>query len=327
MPDTAAAIRFFRWDDLPRLVEITNHSADIDHADERYTPETLREELEGFSQPERDCLVAVDAAGCPLGYAYVEWRDDPGRVWGYGWGSVHPDHRRRGIGVRLVQAADAHFARRAAALEVGERAVFIQRFIGSTNAGELAIVHQQGYAALRSSYRMQIALDRPFPPAALPDGFALRPFEVERHGRAVYQADTAAFLDSPSRSEPVPYEEWHARQIETKVFDPALWLVAWVGDEVAGFCYSAPWGEDQPDLGWIAQLGVLPGWRRHGLGSALLRQSIHLLQQRGFERVALAVRADNPRALAIYERAGMSIYSHFIHYRRVLRGDASRIVS
>jgi ribosomal protein S18 acetylase RimI-like enzyme len=41
----------------------------------------------------------------------------------------------------------------------------------------------------------------------------------------------------------------------------------------------------------------------------------------------LGVRADKPSALALYERAGMEIYTQFVHYRKVFRGDPQTIES
>ncbi|MFN8538009.1 MAG: GNAT family N-acetyltransferase [Thermomicrobiales bacterium] len=53
--------------------------------------------------------------------------------------------------------------------------------------------------------------------------------------------------------------------------DPALWFLAWDGDEVAGVAlnYVAP----ATGIGWVDHLGVRRLWRRTGLGMALLRHS------------------------------------------------------
>ncbi|MBN1964348.1 MAG: GNAT family N-acetyltransferase [Anaerolineae bacterium] len=327
MDDNTVILRPFRWDDLPALVDVTDAAADADQEQERFTVETLREELTLENDPEADCVVAVTPAGKIVGYAYVEFQDDADRVWGYGWGAVHPDRRRQGIGTRLVSAADARFAERLDAEAHDDRPAFIQRFLNAANPGVFALAQAQGYTKLRASYRMGIALDRPVDPGPLPDGFVLRPFDPDRHAQAVFEVDQAAFLDGGGQTIRMDYDDWHAHYIATPKFIIPLWLIAWTGDAIAGVCISQPWGEDDPALGWISRLGVLQQYRGRGLGESLLRHGFQALQQQGFVRAALGVRADSPAALHLYQRVGMQVYSHYVHYRKVLRGRAEDIQS
>ena len=53
------------------------------------------------------------------------------------------------------------------------------------------------------------------------------------------------------------------------------------------------------DLAWVATIGVLPEYRRGGIGSALLRASEEHLT---VGRLRLSVRASNQAALALYRR-------------------------
>ncbi|MBN1200485.1 MAG: GNAT family N-acetyltransferase [Anaerolineae bacterium] len=328
MEQTRIELRPFTWEDLSGLVALINAAGEVDGTDERYTEETLREEIEAFADPLLDCTLAVTADERIVGYAFCERRDDEQRVWGYGWGTVRPDFRRQGIGTRLLRAADSRFASWVEhEVEVGDRAVFIQRFINRAVAGEIALAQAEGYDYLRSSYRMSIDLRQSCEPPVLPEGFDLRPFVAERDALAVYTADRDAFLDGGGLDRFPPFEQWCETHIRRPAFDPALWLVAVVGDRVAGVCFSAPWGADHPELAWITHLAVSRAFRGRGLGSALLRGSFYACQRAGFERAALGVRADNPGALAIYERVGMTIYSTFDHYRTVLHGDPAQIRS
>ena len=54
-------------------------------------------------------------------------------------------------------------------------------------------------------------------------------------------------------------------------------------------------------MGWIATIGVLPGYQRRGLGEALLAACESVLNQ---PRVRLTVRASNESALALYHKVG-----------------------
>jgi ribosomal protein S18 acetylase RimI-like enzyme len=66
--------------------------------------------------------------------------------------------------------------------------------------------------------------------------------------------------------------------------------------------------DHEPGLGWIRILGVLPEYRRRGLGQALLRHSFGEFARRGANAVGLGVDAENPTgAVRVYERAGMRV--------------------
>jgi ribosomal protein S18 acetylase RimI-like enzyme len=65
-------------------------------------------------------------------------------------------------------------------------------------------------------------------------------------------------------------------------------------------------------------MGVLPAWRGQGLGRRLLQACIDKAQARGITRVELEARADNARAIALYERLG---FRHEAVKRKALRFD------
>ena len=64
-------------------------------------------------------------------------------------------------------------------------------------------------------------------------------------------------------------------------------------------------------LGWITTIGVLPEFRQHGIGKALLDACE---QQAGFPRVRLCVRKSNQPAIHMYERAGYQLVDIWPHY-------------
>ena len=89
-----------------------------------------------------------------------------------------------------------------------------------------------------------------------------------------------AFAADPFHAElsPAAFRESYLRG---RGFDPALWWLAWDGDELVGFMLAFP--EHAGDrVGWLETLAVRPRWRRHGLGEALMRAAILELHTRGF---------------------------------------------
>jgi mycothiol synthase len=102
-------------------------------------------------------------------------------------------------------------------------------------------------------------------------------------------------------------------------FDPSLWFLAVERDEVAGVCLCRPEEDGDPNLGWVSVLGVRPGWRRRGLGLALLQQSFAEFARRGRRGVGLGVDAENTTgAVRLYRRAGMRIVRRSDIYEKEL---------
>ena len=61
------------------------------------------------------------------------------------------------------------------------------------------------------------------------------------------------------------------------------------------------------DMHYLAHLAVLPEMRGHGIGRALIDQLIGTAREAGRRRIVLDVAASNPRAEALYLRAGFKI--------------------
>ena len=166
------------------------------------------------------------------------------------------------------------------------------------------VAEARGYGTSRHSFRMEIALDGPPAPAALPAGIELRPYRDDDL-EVLLAALNEAFADDPFWQEATP-SSLREFYLAERGFDPSLWLLAWDGPELAGFALDYPEHGSDTGLGWVHTLGVRPAWRRRGLGEALLRASFAELYARGLRRVGLGVDAQNPTgALRLYERAGM----------------------
>lgn len=97
-------------------------------------------------------------------------------------------------------------------------------------------------------------------------------------------------------------DRWTARTYWSELgqLDTRHYVVAVEGDQVqgyAGFC-------DYPDEGFVQTIAVARHAQSNGLGALLLQELLDEAARRRQPRVLLEVRADNARAIALYERFG-----------------------
>ena len=70
------------------------------------------------------------------------------------------------------------------------------------------------------------------------------------------------------------------------------------------FCATIQGLQHSPDAGGIQNVAVLPGFRRQGLGEALVRKALYGFWQNSIRKVVLHVTADNHTAVQLYLRLG-----------------------
>jgi GNAT superfamily N-acetyltransferase len=100
--------------------------------------------------------------------------------------------------------------------------------------------------------------------------------------------------------------------------DQGVLFFAWLGTNPAGAVYlwleeaeEQPIQQHLPDVALLTHLQVHPELRRLGVGKALVDAvEQHLIGKGGHERVALAVRTDNPAAARLYDRLGYQDWGH-----------------
>ena len=83
----------------------------------------------------------------------------------------------------------------------------------------------------------------------------------------------------------------------------SLLFVATNADQVIG---SAMAGYDG-HRGWLYAVAVLPGFRRRGVGKALVRHAVDALRAMGCPKVNLQVRASNAAVVEFYESLGFGV--------------------
>jgi ribosomal protein S18 acetylase RimI-like enzyme len=185
------------------------------------------------------------------------------------------------------------------------------------------LLTDHGFEYLRSYYVMRRSFNGAVEASPLPDGFRLMSYAERPDLRLFVELEAASFKDHFGWID-TPIDEDIARwrhYIETAPdFDPNYWWVAMYGDEPAGMIMTQLESSIGEGVAWVNSLGVKREYRKRGLASALLEQAFAAHQKRGAAAIALGVDASSlTNAVALYERAGMSIYSQRDSYEKILR--------
>jgi mycothiol synthase len=293
-----------REDEFDAMLEVLNAGGRSAYGEDEMSAAELRTWLSSAKvDTERDIRV-VDLEGRLVGYADVDpIGSDPVRWWTAV--KAHPEADIDAVVGELLQWAE-------------ERAGhgLLRVWNPSEVKGMGAAFERCGLLPIRHSFRMAIDLDGEPEPPAWPEGISVRTFR-DGEGPVVYEVFRETWLDTLEPEEE-PYEEWAHWTVEREDFDPTLWFLACQGEEIAGFSLCRP-SETRSDSGIVNLLGVRRGWRRRGLGEALLRHSFREFHRRGFPRVVLGVDADSPNgATRLYERVGMHVARRVDFYEKEL---------
>lgn len=281
-----------------------------------WTEADLREDWERLDL-ERDAWL-VEHEGRLAGVAHLLDRKG-GRFIGDAY--VHPELTGRGVGSLLLEVLEGRARELRAEWPAGERIVLqLAHLVGDERAP--ALFRGRGFERARSFFRMVVDVAGEHEAPEWPHGVELRAFDVELHGRELHAAQEEAFAHEWGHVAR-PYDEWRERAFDRPGIDPSLVPVVWAGDQIVAF--SLNYAKRNGDWGWIGTLGVREGWRRRGLGLALLRESFRRFRDTGETTVALGVDTENPTgATRLYERAGMQVLWQADVWEKELRSAAAR---
>jgi mycothiol synthase len=307
--------------DLPAMVRLISDVNAFDKVDWYPTVENLANEWSPsmMFDPLRDVRI-IDGADGIAAASRMGWREREGKVvhrievW------VHPDHRRQGLGRRLLAWSEDRA--RASIVEGSGGSTSVPHVFGANTADHVAagvaFAEASGYLAVRFHYKMRRELAGPIPDLPLPEGLEIRPVLPEHH-RAIFEADHEAFLDHWDAAETT--EADFVRWFAEPDLDTSLWQVAWDGDEIAGLVINGIYPHENErtgiDVGWLDSVATRRPWRRRGLAAALIARSLVVLRARGMAMAALGVDAESPTgALRLYERFDFRRQHAWIFYRK-----------
>jgi mycothiol synthase len=333
LPDLPGYIfRFARRDDLPAIHQML---VCVSAADRTTFVDTLGDMLNQFidpwSDPEKNYLLALTAEGqvAATGRVYINPVPQHERN-AFLLGEVHPEHRGLGkydLGDLILTWMEARARQR-----LQEFPADLPRSLRTACLDYLAdrirLFERHGFSPLRSFYRMRRDLSQPITDEYLPPGLILRTYCPELD-RALRDAFNESFSDHWG-FEPITYEDWQQFIIHAASFRPELSYLALDGEgsgaQITGFSVNFIREEDNQRQGIaegiINELGTRHPWRKRGIASALVCESMRAFKAAGLDYAGLGVDTENPTgALGLYERLGFKVIKRSITFSRPVDPD------
>ncbi len=271
----------------------------------------------------RDVLLA-ELDGRLVGYAMGHRVVREGSLVAETGGAVHPDVRRRGIGTALHLVTRARLVEECAAdPRPGPREM--RSYALDDETSDRALLDAFGYLPVRYGFEMARALTGSLPEHPLPAGLEMRPVTEDQY-RTIFDADNEAFEDHWGHR--APEEADFRARFQGPEQEPAMWCVAWDGDQVAGVVMNAIFAAENEALGirrgWLEHVSVRRPYRGKGVAKALCVASFQVLRGRGMAEAWLGVDGSNPTgALQLYEGLGFLARRRWRAYGRPLDRPAS----
>ncbi len=173
------------------------------------------------------------------------------------------------------------------------------------NPGDLPFTDplvRQGFRPITQMHQLVCALDQL--PAESPTPLRYQRYRPDLHARfaTTLERTYVGTLDCPELNGRRTIEEILAGHRAQGKFHPDFWWLTLDGDVPVGVMLLV----EMPDeTTWeLAYLGIVPEYRRRGLGRAMTLHALHALRARSAGQMLLAVDERNAPALRLYETLG-----------------------
>ena len=306
--------------DNDAIAHLFNTCAAFDRVDRWMSVNDVRLafEMPSFDKT-RDMRLWEDAEGNLIGMGGMRILESSEEIDASFWFRVHPNASGSELGKQIIAWGEQRM--REANPKPG---VPVKLLCGSRddNRRRIALLESCGFKSERFLLDMERSLLVPFPRAQFPEGFTLRNSQGEQDSEAWTAMRNQTFIDHWN------YHVWTVERYRYFLTDPhykpELDLIAVAPDGTFAalcFCHINPAQNDQIGRkdGWINTLGTRRGFRRIGLGRAMLLTGLNQLKIAGMEMAKIGVDANNPNgALQLYESVGFrKIHTNISYFKYV----------
>ena len=312
-------------EDIPALLNLFNTANEVDEIAERDTLENLTAHYQHLRNcnPETDSIF-LEVEGELICTGRTWWGEESSGLFAYSTTAcVHPEWRKKGIGTEVQKWLETRAVE--ISMEHDPEAPKVYNFYAQeTQKGKFRLGKEFGYKEERFFFEMTRDLSEPISEPELPENIEVRPVKKEDFIK-IWNAKEEAFRDHWGFIEEIEgdYERWINRINTIPDYDISLWKVAWEGEEVAGMVLNMIPYEENKILnikkGWTDPICVRHAWRKNGLATALINESLMMLKEMGMEHGALGVDTDNlSGALNMYKNCGFKTKNTFVILRKPL---------
>lgn len=233
--------------------------------------QTTRELFAELLRPEEAHIIAEYAQGQLAGYAMVHGGAIPVLC-------VAEEHRRKGIGSRLLAAAEAYIrGLEKEELTLGCGPCYLLQGVPVVG-GNVRFFEKRGYTAAWTSVNMELNLD-----GFDRNSLTIPPAPAGLEYRFAEESDRTELLAAVEAAE----EGWV--DIFANCKDPIF--LAIMDGKIAGFQILAPDGgrflRPGQRIGSVGCVGVVPGMREHGIGMDMVAQGAQWLKEQGSTMIEL----------------------------------------
>jgi len=302
-------IRNYQINDLDRYNQLYQDNKDIKREARWVSPQTIREFL--FSPrctPDKDLLIAKTGEEI-IGLCYLIPEPEIDRA--IVRGIVLQRYRRKGIGSELLKRAIKR------AMELGVRMVHLD--LNEKNQGAREFMRVKHFRKVRTFHEMRLLLEEKGFGQLPPGDIRIRPLKKGQEG-LLTEVQNLCFSGSwgyqPNEASEVIYYLGLGKCSYDDVH------MAFFRDRPVGFCWLTIEPESSVDQGQnkgrVHMMGVIPAYRRTGLGRSLLVSGLSHLKKRGVKLAELTVDSNNEAAFGLYRSAGFSTYSNTHWFEKAL---------
>ncbi len=226
---------------------------------------------------------------------------------------VHPEHRRQGLGTRLVE----ELLRRSNGR--------LRLWAHGLHPAAATLANRLGFERSRVLWQLRRSLLTQLPDPPMPDGVTVRTFVVGQDEEQWLALNNRAFAAHPEQG------RWTLLDVEQREaedwFDPKGFFLAERDGRLVAFHWTKVHGatpghsHEHDPIGEVYVLGVDPDAAGAGLGAAMTAVGLQHLRDLGLGEVMLYVDDDNPSAVRLYERLGFATWDKDVSFSR--DGDES----